>query len=246
MKILKPLSPLLMMFLFSSCSAQFNLNKTIEDATKVITGKDNSGKLTTDEVIAGLKEALSVGTNNSTSIASKIDGYYKNPMIFIPFPPEAKEIETRVRQLGLNKQVDDFVRTLNRAAEEAAKEAAPIFLGAVKQMTIQDGWDILKGSDHEATNYLKSKTSNELYVKFKPVVERAINKVQLTKYWEPVITTYNKIPLVKKQNPDLKDYTTKKAIEGLFYLVGKEEEKIRKDPMARVTDLLRKVFAQAK
>lgn len=225
----------------SSCSAQFDLDKTIKKAEDAIKG-GSSAKPTNQEVISGLKEALTFGSKNAGTLASKVDGYYKNPSIFIPFPPEAKAVEEKVRAIGLNKQVDDFVRTLNRAAEEAAKEAAPIFVDAVKQMTIQDGWNILKGSDRAATDYLQEKTSAQLYVKFKPVVERAIEKVQLTKYWEPVISAYNKIPFVQKMNPDLKDYTTKKAIEGLFFLVAKEEQKIRKDPGARVTALLQKVF----
>lgn len=223
----------------ASCNAQFNLPKSLEDAGKVLNGKT---KPTDQEVISGLKEALSVGSKNAGTAASKLDGYYKNPAIFIPFPEEAKVVEEKVRAIGMGSYVDDFVRTMNRAAEEAAKEAAPIFLDAVKQMTIQDGWKILRGNERAATDYLKEKTSSQLYVKFKPVVERAIDRVQLTKYWEPVINAYNKIPLVQKMNPDIKDYTTKKAIDGLFYLVAKEEKKIRENPGARVTDLLKKVF----
>jgi len=229
----------LTLFCISSCSAQFKLPKSIEEAGKVLTG---SSKPTDQEVISGLKEALSLGSQNAAGLASRIDGYYKNPAIFIPFPPEAKAVEEKVRALGMDKQVDDFVRTLNRAAEEAAKEAAPIFVDAVKQMTIQDGWAILKGDNHAATTYLKDKTSHPLYEKFKPVVSRAIQKVEVTKYWNPIINAYNKIPFVQKMNPDLEDYTTRKAIDGLFYLVSKEEEKIRQDPGARVTELLKKVF----
>lgn len=227
-------------FLSASCSAQFNLPKALEDAEKVLTG--GSGKPTDGEVISGLKEALSIGSKNAGGLASKVDGYYKNPSIFIPFPQEAKAVEDKVRALGMGSFVDDFVRTMNRAAEEAAKEAAPIFVDAVKQMTIQDGWTILRGNNRAATDFLKEKTSAQLYVKFKPVVERAIDKVQLAKYWEPVISKYNKIPFVQKMNPDLKDYTTRKAIDGLFFLVAKEEQKIRENPGARITDLLKKVF----
>lgn len=230
----------LLLFSMASCSAQINLPKSMDDINKVLSG--SNGKPTDSEVISGLKEALALGSQNAGSLASKVDGYYKNPAIFIPFPEEAKNVEQKVRALGMGNQVDKFVETLNHAAEEAAKEAAPIFVDAVKQMTIQDGWTILKGSDHAATDYLKAKTSAQLYVKFKPIVDKAIDKMQVTKYWEPVITTYNKIPLVQKMNPDLNDYTTKKAIDGLFYLVSKEEQKIRKDPLARVTALLKKVF----
>ncbi|HXH19492.1 MAG TPA: DUF4197 domain-containing protein [Chitinophagales bacterium] len=223
----------------ASCSAQFKLPKSLENARNVIAGES---KPTDQEVISGLKEALSIGSQNAAGLASKVDGYYKNPAIFIPFPPEAKAVEEKVRALGMGNMADDFVMTLNRAAEEAAKEAAPIFLDAVKQMTIQDGWAILKGDNQAATTYLKNKTTDPLYEKFKPAVSAAIQKVQVTKYWEPIINAYNRIPFVQKMNPDLEDYTTRKAIDGLFYLVGKEEEKIRKDPGARVTELLKKVF----
>ena len=186
--------------------------------------------LTNDEVIRGLKEALTVGTNNSTSLTSKLDGYYKNPEIFIPFPPEAIKVKEKVEALGMKSQVDKFVLTMNRAAETASKEAGPIFIDAVKQMTIADGFAILRGNDNAATMYLKDKTSAKLKTKFNPIVKNAISKVEVTKYWNPVITTYNKIPLVEKQNPNLDDYITTKAMDGLFIMIEKEEKKIRKDP----------------
>lgn len=201
-----------------------------------------SKPLSNDEIVNGLKEALTVGSNNSAAAASKVDGYYKHPVIKIPFPPEAKEMEDRLRSIGMNKQVDDFVMTMNRAAEEAAKEAAPVFVNAVKQMTITDGVKILKGKDDEATQYLKRTTSVELKGKFQPIVKRAIDKVQVTSYWNPLASAYDKIPFVTKVNPNLEDYVTQKALDGLFYLVAQEELKIRKDPVARVTDLLKKVF----
>jgi hypothetical protein len=200
------------------------------------------GGLTNQDVIRGLKEALSIGTGNATSIASKVNGYYKNPRIKIPFPPEARKAKEFAEKAGLKRQVKKFVKTMNRAAEEAAKSAAPIFLDAVKQMTIQDGFEILNGSDDAATRYLKRKTTAPLTRKFKPKVKRAINKVQVTKHWNPIAKTYNQIPFVKKVNPSLDDYVTKKALDGLFYLIGEEEKKIRRDPAARVTELLRRVF----
>jgi hypothetical protein len=132
--------------------------------------------------------------------------------------------------------------TLNRAAEEAAKDAAPIFLKAITSMSIGDGFSILKGGDNAATTYLKDKTNAELMEKFKPVVANALQKVQITKYWNPLMTKYNSLPMTSKVNPNLEDYVTKKAIEGLFKLVADEELKIRKDPGARVTDILKKVF----
>ena len=198
--------------------------------------------LTNDEVIQGLKEALTVGTNNSSGKASQTDGYNANPLIHIPFPSEAQKMENSLRGLGMNKQVDDFILTLNRAAEEAAKEAAPVFIAAVKGMSIGDGFAILKGADTAATHYLKDKTTAELKANFKPKVAAAIEKVKLTSYWNPLVTRYNKIPMVTKVNPDLEEYVTLKAIEGLFKLVAEEEAKIRKDPAARVSDILKKVF----
>ncbi len=199
--------------------------------------------LTNTDVIKGLKEALSVGTNNSSALTSKLDGFYKNPEIFIPFPPEAIKVKEKVEALGLKPQVDKFVMTLNRSAETAAKEAGPIFLNAITSMSIADGFTILRGGDNAATNYLKEKTTGELRIKFKPVVKNAISKVEVTKYWNPVINTYNKIPFIDKQNPDLDDYVTTKAMDGLFLMIEKEEKKIRKDPLARVTDILKRVFS---
>ncbi|MCB9359708.1 MAG: DUF4197 domain-containing protein [Flavobacteriales bacterium] len=198
--------------------------------------------LTNTEVINGLKEALTVGTNNSTDLLSKVDGYYKNPALFIPFPPEAEKVKEKVIALGMESQVEKFEMTLNRAAETAAKEAAPVFINAIKGMSISDGFAILRGSDNAATQYLKDKTSAELKVKFQPIIKNAIDQVEVTKYWNPIITTYNKIPFVDNQNPDLEDYVTTKAMDGLFLMIEKEEKNIRANPMARVTDLLKKVF----
>jgi len=209
-------------------------------------GSNTSGAgkspLSNDEVVKGLKDALTVGTNNSTGIASKLDGYYKNPKLFIPFPNEAKDVKQKVDALGMKSQTDKFVMTLNRAAEEAAKSAAPIFISAVKGMTITDGFAVLKGGDNAATTYLQNKTTAQLKQQFTPIVKAALDKVQITKYWNPIIKKYNKIPMVKKQNPDLTAYVTDRAIAGLFVLLAEEELKIRKDPAARVTDILQKVF----
>jgi len=222
-------------------SAQFKLDNVLKDAKNVASGKKS---LSNDEIISGLKEALSVGTNNSTASASKVDGYLKNPKIKIPFPKEAEQMESTLRNLGMNKQVDDFVTSMNRAAEEAAKDAAPVFLNAVKNMTITDGVSILKGNDTAATGYLRKQTTADLTVKFIPIIKAALEKVEVTKYWEPLVTRYNQVPFVTKQNPKLDEYVNAKALDGLFYLISQEELKIRKNPEARVTDLLKKVFGQ--
>jgi len=214
---------------------------SVMEQVNTVTG-NTTPALTNDEVIRGLREALTVGTNNSSSLTSKLDGFYKNPEIFIPFPAEAIKVKEKVEQLGMKKQVDEFVMTLNRAAETATAEAAPIFINAIKEMTIADGFAILKGNENAATQYLRDKTTAQLKIKFNPIVKNAIQKVEVTKYWNPVINTYNKVPFVEPMNPDLEDYVTTKAMDGLFLMIAKEESKIRKDPMARVTDLLKKVF----
>lgn len=205
-------------------------------------GTTTTPSLTNDEVIKGLKEALSVGTNNSSGMAAKADGYLKNPKLFIPWPAEAKDMRAKLVKMGMQKKVTEFETSLNRAAEEAAKKAAPIFIDAITGMSIGDGFAILNGSDSAATHYLREKTFSPLKAQFLPVVKEAINKVKVTSYWTPLATAYNKIPGVKKQNPDLNDYVCTKAANGLMILILEEEAKIRKDPMARVTDLLKKVF----
>lgn len=212
-----------------------------EQEVKSETGSNGKG-LSNEDIIAGLKEALNHGTNNSTASASKVDGYLKNPEIYIPFPPEAEKIKKELIALGYKAKVDEFETSVNRAAEQAAASAAPIFLDAVKKMTVTDGLSILKGSDTAATQYLKQNTSVALTAKYHPIVKEALNKVNATAYWAELVNIYNKIPFVKKQNPDLEGFVTTKALDGLFHLVGQEETKIRKDPAAQVTDLLKKVF----
>jgi hypothetical protein len=220
-------------------SAQIDLNKVVN----TVTNTGSSSSLSNDEVIKGLREALTVGSNNAAGVVSKVDGFNKNPSIKIPFPQDAIRVKTTCENLGMKPQVDKFVTTLNRAAEEASKEAAPIFINAIKSMGISDGFSILKGADDAATKYLQDKTTTELKAKFKPIVQQALKKVEITKYWTPLITTYNKTPGAQKMNPDLEEYVTIKALEGLFKMVAQEELKIRKDPAARVSDILKKVFA---
>jgi hypothetical protein len=227
-----------MVLLLSACTSA-QVNQTLGDLNKTL----GSGQpLTTTEVAEGLKEALIVGISKGSDIVSQVDGYFKNPEIKIPFPPDVKKVETRIRQIGLGDEVDKFIMTLNRGAEDAAKEAKPIFITAIKSMTIQDAWGILKGEENAATQYLQRTTSSQLKEKFKPVIHTSLEKVNATKYYGDIVGTYNKIPLVEKVNPDLDDYATDKAIEGLFIMIAKEEKKIREDPVARTSALLKKVF----
>ncbi len=215
----------------------------IKDITNVINGSTNSGLgLSNTDITNGLKEALKLGANNSTSTAAKLDGFYKNPLIKIPFPKEAKQMESQLKALGMSKQVDKFTQSLNRAAEDAAKSAAPIFLESIKKITINDGLSILQGNNDAATQFLKNTSNAALLAAFKPIVQKSLAKVKVTKYWKPLTNTYNQIPLVNKVNPDLNQYVTDKAIEGLFKLIAAEELKIRKDPSARINDILKKVF----
>lgn len=235
----------LVFFVFSSKAQTLkDLQKKADSVIKVLptTTKVNSNSLTNDEVINGLREALTVGTNQSTALASKLDGFYKNPEIFIPFPQEVQAVKEYALKVGLKAQVNKFEMTLNRAAEEAAKSAAPIFINAIKGMSITDGFTILKGNDNAATVYLQNKTTADLKRLFTPIVKKATSKVQLTKYWTPLASSYNRVPLVQKVNPDLNAYVTDRAIQGLFKLIADEELKIRKNPAARVSDLLKKVF----
>jgi hypothetical protein len=217
------------------------INSTANTIEKVLA--ENS-QVSTEEVGRGLKEALTQGVSKGSSQASQVDGYFKNSLLKILMPPEMQKVNTKLRSLGFNKLMDDFELSLNRGAEEAAKEAKPIFVNAITSMTIQDAWNILKGEHDAATVYLKRTTNSELYTSFKPVIQNSLQKVNATKYYTDIITTYNKIPLVEKVNPDLNDYVTNKAIDGLFILVKEEEANIRNNPSARATELLKKVFTQ--
>lgn len=218
-------------------SGKTGLNKI----SQKLPGK-GSGSLTNDEVINGLKEALEVGTQRGTDKLSAIDGFFKDAAIKILMPPEAEKVEKKLRSVGLGKQVDNAILSMNRAAEDASKSATKIFIDAIKQMSIQDAFGILKGGDFAATNYLKEKTTAALTEAFRPVIENSLKKVDATKYWNTVFTTYNRFSS-DKVNTDLPAYVTDKALAGIFYQVGQEEQKIRKDPVARTTDILKKVFA---
>ena len=205
----------------------------------------NGGGLSTTQVAEGLKEALKVGIQNAVTQANKTDGYNKNSLIRIPFPPEVEQVENTLRNMGFTGQIDEFVVKMNRTAEEAAAKAAPIFVDAILGMTIDDAWGLLKNESNDAaTNYLRKKTYESLYSEFTPIVQEAMNKTQLNNFWTPLASAYNNIPFKEDVNPDLTDYVTRRAIDGLFTLVAQEEAKIRQDPAARVNDLLKKVFGQ--
>lgn len=224
--------------------------EVINEASQLVTVNNGSTqttapKLSNEEVISGLKEALTVGIKNSVDLTSVTDGFLKNSVIRLPFPPDAQKVKDKALEWKLDGQVEKFETTLNRAAEEATKEALPIFKDAIINMSVQDGFAILNGGDGAATKFLKDQTTSKLVAAFTPKVKEATSKVKLTEYWNPIINKYNSAMTLtggQKINPDLDAFITQKAIEGLFYMVEKEENKIRKDPAARVTDILVKVF----
>lgn len=201
----------------------------------------NTGGLSTYEIVNGLKEALTIGTKNSTSDLSQVNGFFTNAAVKILLPPEAQKVQNTLNSIGLGGLVDQAILSINRAAEDAAKSATPIFTDAIKQMTITDALGILKGGDFAATNYFKEKTTASLTTAFKPIIEKSLKNVDATKYWNDVFTAYNRFAS-KPINTDLSSYVTEKAIEGIFYEVAQEEQKIRQDPAARATELLKKVF----
>ncbi len=205
--------------------------------------------LTNGEVISGLKEALSVGIKNSVNLSSVTDGFLANSAIRLPFPPDALKVKEKALDWGLDGQVEKFETTLNRAAEEATKEALPIFMNAITNMTVTDGFAILNGGNGAATKFLKDNTTSQLVAAFSPKVEAAIATVKLTDYWNPLATKYNTAMTLtggQKVTTDLSAFVTDRAISGLFTMVEQEENKIRLDPMARVSDILQKVFGSVK
>jgi hypothetical protein len=197
------------------------------------------------EIGDALKQALEQGTGKSADQLSAVDGFFGNAAVKIVFPPEAQKAEKTLRSLGMNQLCDQVILSLNRAAESAAKEAKPIFINAIKQMTLQDVSNILLGSPDAATQYFKRTTTLQLSVKFKPIIKVNLDKVGATKYYGTAATTFNKVPFVKKINPDITDYVTQKAIDGLFIEIAKEELNIRQNISARSTPLMQKVFSFA-
>ena len=217
--------------------------KAKEKANKASSvGLPSTGGFSQEEVGKGLKEALSKGVDKGVTQLHKKDGYLKDPQIKIPMPAEARKVEDKLRSLGQGKKVDAAIESMNRAAEDAAEGAKDIFVAAIKGMTITDAMSILKGDNSAATKYLNKATRAELTQKFEPVIKVSLDKVGATKHWKKVFGTYNKLPFVSKINPNLEQYVTEKALNGLFVQVAKEELQIRKNPLARTSDLLKKIF----
>jgi hypothetical protein len=202
-----------------------------------------TGTLTNDEIIAGLKEALGVGTEKAVALVSKPDGYYKNPEIRIPLPESVQKVEKLLRATGNGQKVDDFELSMNRAAEAAAPEAKSIFGDAIKQMTFDDARKILNGPDNAATLYFEEKTSSRLQETFKPIVKDAMGLVGVTRSYQDLNAKVESLPFGKSISFDLDQYVTDGSLKGLFKMLAEQEKQIRTQPAARVTDLLKKVFA---
>ncbi len=234
-------------------NAQFNLNKitsklpvdsTVKQvASSVLTGSTSSNQLGQDDIINGLKEALSLGSSKSVTKLGAADGFFKDAALKILMPPEAEKVSKTLRSMGMGSLVDKAILSMNRAAEDAVAGTGTILVDAIRDMTITDGLQILRGNNTAATDYLRSKTTASLTEKFRPIVEASLTKTDATKYWKDVFTQYNRFSS-KKVNTDLTAYVTEKSLAGIFTTIAKEEQNIRANPAARVSSLLQKVFAQ--
>ena len=230
----------------NSANAQFG--DILKKAKSVVTtntgnGNNSGGSYTNTEAVSALKEALKIGSENSAKRLASMNGYFGNQVIKIIMPPEVRKVENTLRSIGMGDQVDKAILSMNRAAEDAAMRSVPIFVDAITGMSIQDGISIVRGGDGSATNYLKSRTTQSLTNAYRPIIQSSLNKVNATKYWADVFTIYNRLPTTRnKVNTDLVAYVTERALNGLFVTITDEENKIRRNPASRVTDLLRKVF----
>ncbi|MGM5469841.1 DUF4197 domain-containing protein [Flavobacteriaceae bacterium LMO-SS05] len=201
------------------------------------------GGLSQDEIASGLRQALNFGIDKQVTKLTKEDGFFKNELVKILLPQELQKVDQTLRDIGLSKLADEGLKVLNRAAEDAVKEATPIFVNAVKDITFADAKNILLGGNDAATKYLTGKTQAELYTKFHPVINNSFSKVGADKIWENLITRYNSLPLTNNVNPDLTDYVTDEALKGVYTMIAVEEQNIRTKLASRTTDLLKKVFA---
>ncbi|HEY8734628.1 MAG TPA: DUF4197 domain-containing protein [Puia sp.] len=232
---------LLTILFLASGIAAMGQNDLFSNIKKKVSG-GGSSSLSSEDITAGLKQALTLGAQKSADRLSAVNGFLGNKAVEILMPEQAQRVEKTLRNMGMGKLVDDAIASMNHAAEDASKSAAPIFINAIKSMTVTDGLNILRGSDTSATSYLRKSATPELTKAYTPVIDSALQKTGATKYWKDVFDAYNKLPLVSKIDPDLSSYVTQKAINGIFYYVAQEEIQIRKDPAAQVTDLLKKVF----
>ncbi len=200
------------------------------------------GRLSDSKIVAGLKEALQIGTGNATNLTGRLDGFFKNAAIKILLPKQLDTVGKGLRMAGQGRMVDEFVLSMNRAAEKAAPEARKIFVDAVKQMSFDDARKILFGNETAATDYFKARTSTRIATAFRPIIEKSMDEVGATRQYKDLIGRFQNIPFAKSQALDIDAYVVSKSLDGLFYMVGEEEKKIRKDPIARVSSILKDVF----
>lgn len=243
MKLSLLLLPIAIILFAENSRAQIKIPGALKQAANSLSQGGAPSQL---EIGSALKEALEIGVSAGTDRLSMQNGFLGNAAVKLLFPPEAQKVEKTLRGLGLNKPCDDFIMSMNRAAELAVREAKPIFISALKQMTLQDATNILLSKEkNTATTYFQRVTSDALTSKFKPIISEALNKTEATKYWADLSSSYNKVPFVPKVQTDLTAYATQKAMDGLFYEVAQEELKIRSNSGARSTALLQKVFGYA-
>ncbi len=226
-------------FLGMPAHAKFGFEDILKDAKKAV---GLGGELSEGKIIEGLKEALEIGTSNAVKLVSKMDGYYGNPQIKIPLPDSVKKVEKALRAVGYGSKVDAFELSMNRAAEKAAPEAKALFMDSIKQMSFEDARKILDGRDNEATLYFEDKTRHKLTEIFKPIVHSSMSQVGVTRQYQALDAKVRTIPFTESLSFDLDQYVTDGALNGLFLMLAEEERKIRQDPAARVTDLLKEVF----
>lgn len=220
-------------------------NAQLKDVIKKTAAKATTKNIAVSnlEIANGLKEALDNGVKKQVTKLTAVDGFYKNDLVKILLPEELKKVDSKLRMIGLGSLADEGILMLNRAAEDAVKQSTPIFIDAIKNMNFTDAKNILLGSENAATTYLQTTTNSALYEKFSPVIKASLANVGADAVWKKIIDKYNSIPLVTKVNPDLTDYTTNKALEGVFKMITIEEKSIRSGLDARTSALLKKVFA---
>jgi len=216
----------------------------LDDFLKGAAGTPAASGPSNEQAVSGLKEALSIGTGNAVGFVSAKDGYFGNQAIKILMPEKIQKVADVLGKVGYQKQVDEFVLSMNRAAEKAAPKAKTIFVSAIKEMTFDDARKILGGGDTAATEFFKAKTSDKLYAEFKPIVSSSMDNVGTTRRYKDMMKKYNTVPFARSESLDLDHHVTNKALDGLFFMIGQEEKKIRTDPAARVTDLLKAVFGK--
>ena len=230
---MKKILGLLLIFSLSSCA----------ELQQIATQIPSTYGVTDSEINSGLKQALQFGIDKEVTSLATEDGFFKNQLVRISLPPELQKVDRTLRDVGLDNLADEGLRVLNRAAEDAVGEAIPVFASAVKEISFADARNILLGADNAATSYLSSKTETQLYNRFNPIINKSLEKVGANRVWSNLIQRYNAIPLTSKVNPDLTDYVTNEALQGVFLMIEKEEKDIRNSLSSRTTDLLKRVFA---